>query len=306
MALLNPTINAYRRIQPDSLAPTHANWGAWTTGPLSFASRRSAGPARASRSGSPMGPRTRIWRSRQCCPPAHTACGRACVRRTPVHGDAYRADPEAIGRALPLSLDAALEALEGDKVLCRALGPEIVETSSSPSSASRSSATAPGSRTGRSRSTSHHPVTSAGRTERRRLPQIAARRVPEAGKEPNSAPQRVSARSREEPSSSCASSPGAAVSTKARTIVNHMSVMVLLEDAARREVEALTALPSPNPRRAVRGRRIAGVPRLAPRVPGGPALTELVDERGVPHRVVVAHVVVADPRDAGHRRRAAP
>ena len=27
MALLNPTINAYRRIQPDSLAPTHANWG---------------------------------------------------------------------------------------------------------------------------------------------------------------------------------------------------------------------------------------------------------------------------------------
>ena len=27
MAFLNPTINAYRRIRPDSLAPTHANWG---------------------------------------------------------------------------------------------------------------------------------------------------------------------------------------------------------------------------------------------------------------------------------------
>ena len=27
MAFLNPTVNAYRRIQPDSLAPTHANWG---------------------------------------------------------------------------------------------------------------------------------------------------------------------------------------------------------------------------------------------------------------------------------------
>ena len=27
MAFLNPTINAYRRILPDSLAPTHANWG---------------------------------------------------------------------------------------------------------------------------------------------------------------------------------------------------------------------------------------------------------------------------------------
>ena len=27
MAFLNPTINAYRRIEHDSLAPTHANWG---------------------------------------------------------------------------------------------------------------------------------------------------------------------------------------------------------------------------------------------------------------------------------------
>src|SRR4051794_26793072 len=27
MAFLNPTVNAFRRIQPDSLAPTHANWG---------------------------------------------------------------------------------------------------------------------------------------------------------------------------------------------------------------------------------------------------------------------------------------
>jgi glutamine synthetase len=26
-ALLGPTVNAYKRILPDSLAPTHANWG---------------------------------------------------------------------------------------------------------------------------------------------------------------------------------------------------------------------------------------------------------------------------------------
>jgi glutamine synthetase len=46
----------------------------------------------------------------------------------PVEGDAYRADSELIGPALPASLDAALEALESDNILCRALGPEIVDT----------------------------------------------------------------------------------------------------------------------------------------------------------------------------------
>ena len=46
----------------------------------------------------------------------------------PVEGDAYRAHNELIGPALPASLDAALEALEGDTVLRRALGPQIVQT----------------------------------------------------------------------------------------------------------------------------------------------------------------------------------
>jgi glutamine synthetase len=45
----------------------------------------------------------------------------------PVDGDAYRAG-ELIGPALPASLDAALDALEADTVLRRALGPQIVET----------------------------------------------------------------------------------------------------------------------------------------------------------------------------------
>ena len=46
----------------------------------------------------------------------------------PVEGDAYRADRELIGPALPASLDAALDSLEGDKVLQRTLGPQIVNT----------------------------------------------------------------------------------------------------------------------------------------------------------------------------------
>ena len=46
----------------------------------------------------------------------------------PIDGDAYRADRELIGPALPASLDAALEALERDTVLRRALGPQTIET----------------------------------------------------------------------------------------------------------------------------------------------------------------------------------
>jgi glutamine synthetase len=45
-----------------------------------------------------------------------------------VSGDAYRAAPELIGAPLPTSLDAALEALETDALLCEGLGEEIVST----------------------------------------------------------------------------------------------------------------------------------------------------------------------------------
>ena len=44
MAILNPTINAYRRIVPDSLAPTHANWG-WDNRPPSCGSHPERGRA---------------------------------------------------------------------------------------------------------------------------------------------------------------------------------------------------------------------------------------------------------------------
>jgi glutamine synthetase len=127
MALLNPTINAFRRIQPDSLAPTHANWG-WdnrTTfirippergGATRIEIRVADGAANA-----------------YLAIPAVLAAGAHGVRDglrppPPIDGDAYRADPDVIGRALPGSLEAALEALASETVLCRALGSEIVET----------------------------------------------------------------------------------------------------------------------------------------------------------------------------------
>ncbi|HET9094290.1 MAG TPA: glutamine synthetase family protein [Solirubrobacteraceae bacterium] len=127
MAFLNPTINAYRRLQPDSLAPTHANWG-WDNRasfvripPERGASTRielrvgdgSANPylgiAAALLAGAD-GVRRRL------APPA------------PVSGDAYRADPELIGPPLPASLDEALAALSQDAVLRDGLGDAIVET----------------------------------------------------------------------------------------------------------------------------------------------------------------------------------
>jgi len=127
MAFLNPTINAYRRIRPDSLAPTHANWG-WDNRTTFIRIPPERGGAT----------RIEIRVADGAANPylaiaAVLAAGAHGVREgltppRPVDGDAYRADRELICPALPASLDAALEALEGDTVLHRTLGPQIVET----------------------------------------------------------------------------------------------------------------------------------------------------------------------------------
>jgi glutamine synthetase len=127
MAFLNPTVNAYRRTQPDSLAPTHANWG-WDNRSTFIRIPPERG----------RGTRIEIRVADGAANPylaiaAVLSAGAHGVREglrppPPVDGDAYRADRRVIGRPLPVSLDAALEALASDEVLCRALGPEIVET----------------------------------------------------------------------------------------------------------------------------------------------------------------------------------
>ena len=127
MAFLNPTINAYRRIQPDSLAPTHANWG-WDNRTTFIRIPPERGGAT----------RIEIRVADGAANPylaiaAVLAAGAHGLREgltppPPVDGDAYRADRDLIGPALPASLDAALEALERDAALCRALGPQVVET----------------------------------------------------------------------------------------------------------------------------------------------------------------------------------
>jgi glutamine synthetase len=126
-ALLGPTVNAYKRILPDSLAPTHANWGH---------DNRTA----FVRVPNERGSRSRIE--------VRTADGAACphlivaalliagldgIERgltppEPVVGDAYRLDDAHAGSRLPADLPAALDALEADTALVEALGPQLVET----------------------------------------------------------------------------------------------------------------------------------------------------------------------------------
>jgi glutamine synthetase len=127
MAFLNPTINAYRRIQPDSLAPTHANW-AWDNRAAFIripAERGGATRVEIRVGDGAANPYLAITAAllagahgirEQLTPPA------------PVAGDAYRADPDVIGDELPKTLEASLDALEADEILCQGLGPEIVGT----------------------------------------------------------------------------------------------------------------------------------------------------------------------------------
>ncbi|MGH3050082.1 MAG: glutamine synthetase family protein, partial [Gaiellaceae bacterium] len=127
MALLNPTVNAYRRIQPDSLAPTHANWG-WDNRAsfVRIPPERGASTRVELRVGDgSANPYLGIA--------AVLLAGADGVRRkleppAAVSGDAYRAAADVIGSPLPTSLDQALAALGADEVLREGLGEVIVET----------------------------------------------------------------------------------------------------------------------------------------------------------------------------------
>jgi glutamine synthetase len=127
MAVLNPTINAFRRIQPDSLAPTHANWG-WDNRSTFIRVPPERGGAT----------RLEVRVGDGAANPylaiaAVLAAGADGIRRglepaAAVVGDAYRADAASAGARLPGALEDALDALEADTVLRDALSPEIVDT----------------------------------------------------------------------------------------------------------------------------------------------------------------------------------
>lgn len=126
-ALLNPTINAYRRIQPDSLAPTHANWG-WDNRATMIRippERRGATRVELRVGDGAANPYLGIA--------AVLAAGADGIRRElappePLSGDAYRAPEDRIGVPLPRSLEQSLDALEQDHLVREALGAAIVDT----------------------------------------------------------------------------------------------------------------------------------------------------------------------------------
>jgi glutamine synthetase len=126
MAFLNPTINAYRRIVPDSLAPTRCNWG-WDNR-TSFI-RVPAERGRATRVEIRVGDGSA---NPYLAIAAVLFAGLHGVRESlelpaPVSGDAYTQGEEA-GDALPATLEESLDALEADTVLRDAMGPVIVDT----------------------------------------------------------------------------------------------------------------------------------------------------------------------------------
>jgi glutamine synthetase len=127
MAFLNPTINAYRRILPDSLAPIACNWG--LNNRTTFVR---IPPERGSAS------RLEIRVGDGAANPhlitaAILFAGMDGLRREldppePLAGDTYHLPEEQQGPTLPNSLAEALDALEKDEVIREAVGPAIVDT----------------------------------------------------------------------------------------------------------------------------------------------------------------------------------
>ena len=127
MAFLNPTVNAYRRILPDSLAPINVNWGLDNrTTFVRIPPERGGGCRIEIRVGDgAANPHLVIA--------AVIFAGLDGLRNeleppAMIDGDAYALDPSEQGEPLPASLADSLDALEADEVLRDAVGAEIVDT----------------------------------------------------------------------------------------------------------------------------------------------------------------------------------
>ena len=126
-ALLGPTINSYKRILPDSLAPTHANWGHDNRTAFCRIPKERGSKARVEvRTGDGSA-------NAHLITAAILLAGLDGIERgleppEPVVGDAYRMDEAHAGTGLPEDLGAALDALEADTWLVERLGQQLVST----------------------------------------------------------------------------------------------------------------------------------------------------------------------------------
>jgi glutamine synthetase len=127
MAFMNPTTNAYRRINPEALVPTCCNWGHDNR----FVLVRIPGErGRACRAELRLGDGAA---NPYLASAATLFAGLDGIRRKleppePLAGLIYELPEEQLGAALPTSLDAAIEALEADPVLVDAMGERLTRT----------------------------------------------------------------------------------------------------------------------------------------------------------------------------------
>jgi glutamine synthetase len=127
MAVLNPTVNAYRRLHPEALVPTRVCWG--HDNRFTFV-RVPHGRGDATRAEVRIGDGSA---NPYLAYAATLAAGLDGIRREldpppPVAGLIYELPEEQLGEALPATLPDALAALEADELLVEALGPELVAT----------------------------------------------------------------------------------------------------------------------------------------------------------------------------------
>jgi glutamine synthetase len=126
-ALLGPTINAYKRILPDSLAPTHANWGHDNRTAFCRIPKERGSRARVEVRTGDGSANAHLITAAILFAGLH-GIERGLEPPEPVVGDAYRMDEAHAGTTLPHDLGAALDALEADTWLVEQLGPQLVST----------------------------------------------------------------------------------------------------------------------------------------------------------------------------------
>jgi glutamine synthetase len=127
MAFLNPTVNAYKRITPDSLAPTNVNWGHDNRlAMVRVPEERGAATRVEVRVGD--GSANHYLAIAAVLFAGLDGLLRDLPLAEPVTGNPYELSEERLGPPLPGSLEQALDALEQDHVLRESMGAELSST----------------------------------------------------------------------------------------------------------------------------------------------------------------------------------